>query len=705
MQIIIIPVVLILVSLSYSNIANAEDPPFVLKWTYSTSQDASGGIGPLAVDINNDGIMEIFACGDNNPSSDKIYCISGNNGALRWSTTLPYSTVAHNPMEIYDLDNDGDYELIQPSPSGLMVLNAEDGTLYWKNSGIKSSEAHQLVLDTDKNGYPYIYTCNADDTSPYSARLRKVDGRTGTILISKEIYYPCHGGLSAADVDNDGDFEIFMSDRSTGNGKGIQCYDADTLSLIWYKKNIYCASNLPVIIDVNNDGILDVVVSQQRTNNAGIYCLDGRNGNYITGKYQDAISGLATHQAFPIHDIDNDGNLEIATCAYSNVKIFDIGKWSIEATLAFGGKPPYYANVMGDGNLEIIISEEVSSIKIYDNKYQLIHTIPNSPSYASTVQDIDNDGLNELITISGEGTIKVYDTTATASNPLPRTNTNHYSERNTRTGTYTPPPYGTAANNKLPIITNPNPTNGLNKVPISISSLTITIDDPEGDLFYYTIETSPDIGSRKMPGAKSGVKTCTISGLASSTTYKWYVNVTDDERWTRKTYSFTTESSQDPYSPQISNIITTVSDPIDVQSGFGWEKISCEVTDNIGVNTVSLIITYPNGKTYSYSTINQPNSNIYYYNTSYTQHGDYSYYFKALDSSGNLKNSKSYQLSIPPNWDINNDRKCNILDQTMISLLYDKTGNPGWIREDVDNNGRITLTDIVSISNHYGEEW
>ena len=702
-QIAIIVAIFLFVSFVYFNTASADNTPFILKWNYATGLSTSGGIGPLAVDVTGDGIMEIFVSGDN-ASGDKIFCFYGNNGTLKWSSTTPYSIVPHNPMEIYDLNNDGIPELVQPSPNGMMVYHANNGILYWKNQSIKSTEAHQLVLDTDKNGYPYIYSCSAS-TTPGVAKLRKINGRTGVALITKDIWYPCHGGLSAADVDNDGDFELYLSDRSSGSGgKGIRCYDASTLNLIWNKGVIYCASHLPVIVDVNKDGILDVVVSQQRDLNAGIYCLDGRDGSYITGKYQDRISGLAVHETFPVYDIDNDGNLELATCAYSDVKVFDLGTWSIEATLEYDGKPPYYANVMGDDDLEIILSEEVGKIRFYDNQYQLIYILSGIPTYTSTVQDIDNDGLNELISISGDGLLRVYDTLATASYPLPRTNTNHYSERNTRTGIYIPPPGGIVSGNHLPVVTTPNPENGADDIPITTSSLSIMITDPDGDLYNYTITTSPNIGSKSGNYKHNGIKICNISGLQYSTKYTWYVHATDGISWTNCTYWFTTQN-EDSISPQISNIVLTVSDPMDTQTGFGWENISCTITDNIDVDSVSLIITYPNDIKFNISMMNQPRSNLYYYNTSYSNIGNYTYFILAKDTNGNSKSSITHEFSMIPNWDINKDGRCTVLDIISISSYYGKVGSPGWIREDIDNNGQIEVLDFNFLSIHYWQVW
>ncbi|MCK5259183.1 MAG: hypothetical protein KAJ69_06640, partial [Thermoplasmatales archaeon] len=96
-----------------------------------------------------------------------------------------------------------------------------------------------------------------------------------------------------------------------------------------------------------------------------------------------------------------------------------------------------------------------------------------------------------------------------------------------------------------PILSSPNPTNGLVNVPISTASLSINIQDPDGDTFNYTISTSPNIGSSSGNESSNGSKSCSISGLDYSTTYTWHVSCKDtgSGNWTNKSYWFTTESN------------------------------------------------------------------------------------------------------------------------------------------------------------------
>jgi hypothetical protein len=102
-------------------------------------------------------------------------------------------------------------------------------------------------------------------------------------------------------------------------------------------------------------------------------------------------------------------------------------------------------------------------------------------------------------------------------------------------------------------VDNENPTNGSSTVPITTSSLSIDIKQSQGQTFNYTIQTSPNIGSASGTGVHNGTKTCSVSGLAYSTTYHWYVNATDGSCSVHNVYLFTTQSAPVNYSPTISS--------------------------------------------------------------------------------------------------------------------------------------------------------
>ena len=97
--------------------------------------------------------------------------------------------------------------------------------------------------------------------------------------------------------------------------------------------------------------------------------------------------------------------------------------------------------------------------------------------------------------------------------------------------------------NNPPVFSDNDPTNRSSDVSVDLSALSITIVDPDGDSFNWSIETSPDIGSSSDTGDVNGSKTCSVSGIQYSTSYIWYVNCTDGTYWTRAWFSFSTEAA------------------------------------------------------------------------------------------------------------------------------------------------------------------
>ncbi len=258
--------------------------------------------------------------------------------------------------------------------------------------------------------------------------------------------------------------------------------------------------------------------------------------------------------------------------------------------------------------------------------------------------------------------------------------------------------------NNPPLITNPFPIQNATEIPLNSTVLSIQIQDLESDPITWMITTSPDIGSHQETNATNGTKYCTITGLVSSTTYTWFVNVSDGVLWTNKSYRFTTEQT-DSTPPQITTITMKTSDPLDIQPGFGWENISCKVTDDHSVDTVLLNITYPNSTTISIQMHHITSSTIYYYNTTLTQYGNYTYHLWANDTRNNQISSNTSSFTLSPNWDINADGNCSLMDLVFVSNKYGQIGPPGWIREDIDNNGTIEVFDLVLLSNQYGNSW
>jgi hypothetical protein len=261
-----------------------------------------------------------------------------------------------------------------------------------------------------------------------------------------------------------------------------------------------------------------------------------------------------------------------------------------------------------------------------------------------------------------------------------------------------------APSNAAPIIINPNPLNRSLSIPLNTTQLSIEIYDPDGDALSWWINTSPYIGSNMEINTSNGTKTCLISGLSPNTNYTWSINAFDGLDWCNNSFLFTTEQS-DTTPPHISSILLQLSNPMDIEDGFGWENISCTVTDDSGINTTLINITEPNGTSIRIPMLKLDNTSRYCFNTTFHQYGNYSYSFFATDTMNNHAISTAYFFIISPNWDVDNDGNCSLADLTMVAAHYGQTGTPGWIRQDIDNDGSILILDLVLLSNEFGTHW
>jgi hypothetical protein len=90
----------------------------------------------------------------------------------------------------------------------------------------------------------------------------------------------------------------------------------------------------------------------------------------------------------------------------------------------------------------------------------------------------------------------------------------------------------------------------------------------------------------------------------------------------------------------------------------------------------------------------------------YTPEADFcgpdTFTYKAND--GDLdSNIATVTIAVYALWDVVMDWNINMLDVIQVGNHWGEEGDKGWIREDVDDNGKINMLDVIMIGNHWGE--
>jgi hypothetical protein len=557
--------------------AKAADPPLTFKWRVSPF--SATDVGAVAGDLNGDGVYDVVATG-----AGHCAAIDGKTGTIMWDYANSAIT-KHYPAEIADINNDGQNEVII-STYNPTVLRGSTGQVLWTNTGTLAYENYLATFDINGDGYQEVFATSGTAFNTSYDYLSKMS-YDGNLINQASAWHTCYGGLTVADANFDGQFELYVADRSvgysaggdiyTGGGMGIKALDANTLQPLWNDASILCSSQIPMLADVNKDGKLEIIVADQSNSGIAVYNAADGSVDTVGGKYRKGNVGIKAHSQPTIYDIDGDGNLEFISCRApgSQVMIWDLYDWKLDATLMnttdplnptvlWASEPPKVGDVNGDGKMEIIAMglgatnhNVTTGIFLYQynsvtNNYDQIFYLPNTGNLHgdqklnnfTCLQDVDGDGLNELIVTSGWGWVYCFDTPSVTPSPKVRSEIQFYSEYRLGVAEYVAPPTPTK-----PVVTESQPLdNSVNQGSNPVLSVRVTSWQKLNMNIQFATNSSGSwqlVGSQ-FSGVPSGVYSVTTSNMnVAGRKYYWRVTATETSDGldsTQKTFSFTTSS-------------------------------------------------------------------------------------------------------------------------------------------------------------------
>jgi len=438
----------------------------------------------LLRDYNNDGYEDIFTIGDQGyivyknisftvsgrPAFVLIDKISFRNMSPKGSF-IEFNTLStpsiHLPG-IYDIDNDGDLDIMSYSNVG--------GAIYlYKNAQVEKnlppdSMRFFLVdlclgyfLDFDCNGYIFN-ECKANSNRNYDLS-RHTSGSAITLF----------------DADNDGDIDMLLGNEScnhmtllknakTFNSRGYDSfYNADTLFVTGNNRATVATYPAAYFLDIDNDGKRDLVYAPnsinfqyitKETNQINWFKNTGQDLSPVWAQqapfFTPDVIDLGNRNSWAFADWDKDGDLDCIVAnngdklntrdtadrlyLFENIGTNKIAKFKL-VNQDFGNFISQRLNNLtiaisdmdNDGKLDLVCGNDKGEILFYKNNSASNNTL--NPTFAFSnnqftgfnidigsfsspaIADIDKDGLKDLVIGRFDSTLSYYRNIGSLSEP------------------------------------------------------------------------------------------------------------------------------------------------------------------------------------------------------------------------------------------------------------------------------------------------
>jgi hypothetical protein len=364
--------------------------------------------GTYWADISGNGLPDLYITTyDATNSYDEYY--ENQGGFVFLSKTMTsgisdYDGGSHGACWA-DLDNDGDYDLINGStitdksvawaPANNNIYRNDGGAsftemtpLFMQNT--KNKTRGVCVFDRNGNGWLDFFTVSgyqgSVDTRPDGSTPLSEQGEHPNEYISNsgswnlsaittgELYDVMVGqGCSSSDFDNDEDIDIFAGNR-TGQAQvlrndGTGVYDSLSASV----HGIYLTSPTEIGVlaegatlgDVDNDGDLDLLTVETEGAAAHLFKNELYNPIGATGtlfSIDETWTGVQGYMG-AFGDLDNDGDLDLIFAGYTNPILNDgVGNLSIASSITisyssmFDPRSVAFADIDNDGDLDFAVA-------------------------------------------------------------------------------------------------------------------------------------------------------------------------------------------------------------------------------------------------------------------------------------------------------------------------------------------------------------
>jgi len=366
-----------------------------LMWDYELDSQCYGS--PACADIDNDGYLEIVF--GTYFDDEHAYALNAEDGSLCWRVYTGGGPLDAAPV-IYDVDQDGELEVIMPASWGRIYCLSGDGSIEWQypSTGyIECIDSPPAIADTDEDGMPEIIF------GAWYGKLYVLNGEDGSLNWQRT--YDPEGYVQSApcilDCDMNGHLDIVFA-MFRGNCKvyAVAGQNGDTLWTYQAADWMYAGTSAA---DIDLDGLPELVIGDY---SGVVFALEAENGAF---KWERSI-GYYVFPPTSIGDavIDSPG-LEILAADDDLYCLSSSG--SIIWTYPTGGlidRGAVFAEIDGDINPEIVFGSSDCYLRVVNSEDGSLvwqeytdygYPIENAP----VVEDFDLDGWVDIFCIGGRG--------------------------------------------------------------------------------------------------------------------------------------------------------------------------------------------------------------------------------------------------------------------------------------------------------------